>query len=108
MNLNILLMASVVLLAGCAQKTQHGAIAWRENNTIVHISAHEMKVGDKVILYHKVCKAGGAARMRAGEVACERRNIAGGTVRNVYNEYYIVDFPTGTQFAEGSFVETVK
>lgn len=98
----ILGLTAILLLSACAHTLRHGTVAMKESDTMAHVSIHNAKVGDKVVLFHNVC----TGSLKVGGRSCERREIAEGIVKNVYNEHYsLVEFPAGTKFGEGDFVE---
>ncbi len=99
-------LAATALVAGCAHSFKHGTIAMRETDTVAHVSIHGVKTGDRVVLFHSVCQGFGVGERGAGKT-CERQELAKGVVKKVFNDHYsLVEFPTGTKFAEGDFVET--
>lgn len=92
-------------LVGCAHEATHGTVAMKTSDTIAHISIHNVKAGDSVVLYRNNCMGAGKGEARV----CHREKLAEGKVLNVLSEHYSeVQFPTGTKFAEGDFVETVR
>lgn len=95
----------LLILGGCGHTARHGTIAMKENDTLVHVSIHDVKVGDKVVLFHNLCEPRGE---RGGARTCRRQEIAPGVVKNVFSEHYsLVEFPPGTRLVEGDFVETI-
>lgn len=95
-----------VIFAGCAHSLSHGTIAMKESDTAAHVSIHDVKTGDRVTLFRSVCEGTGGGREGTGKT-CRRQEVTQGTVRNVFNEHYsLVEFPSGTKFSEGDFVET--
>lgn len=101
----ILTLATAGFLVSCAHSLQHGTIAMKEKDTMAHVSIHDVRAGDKVILFRSVCEGRGGRDGGPGN--CKREKLAEGTVRSVFNEHYsLVEFPNGTKFSEGDFVET--
>lgn len=102
----ILISSTLLILGGCAHSLRHGTVAMKESDTRAHVSLHDVSPGDNVILYRSVCT--GRAKDGDGK-SCIREKLAEGTVARVMNEHYsLVEFPSGTKFTEGDFVETAN
>ena len=102
--------AALLLSTGCVHQLRHGTIAMKENDTMAHVSIHDVKPGDHIELFQNKCKGTNGSAGRFGiERTCEREKLGIGTVKNVFNDHYsLVEFPNGTRFKEGDFVETTK
>ncbi len=85
----------------------HGTVAMKTTDSVAHVSIHDVKAGDSVVLYRNVCTGGGGGPGESKK--CTREKISDGKITNVLSEHYSeVEFPVGVKFAEGDFVETVR
>lgn len=87
-----------------------GTVAMKtsENEAHVCMNKDEVKPGDRVSLFRNVCTGNGGVGERSGGGgrSCEKREIGKGTVKENINEHYaLVQFDSGVQFEEGTFVE---
>ncbi|OQW53837.1 MAG: hypothetical protein A4S09_06370 [Proteobacteria bacterium SG_bin7] len=103
----LLFSTQFLFLVGCGHVAHHGTIAMKESDTLVHVSIHDVKIGDKVALFHNICERTDGPK--GGGRMCKRQEIAPGTITKVFNEHYsLVEFPAGTKVSEGDFIETVS
>lgn len=102
----ILSLLGIPLLFGCAHSATHGTIAMKISDQTAHVSVHGLNAGQNVTLFHNKCTKGGGGRGGNFSGFCTKEKIATGTVTQVLNEHYsVVEFPSGTKFEEGDFVE---
>ncbi len=65
-----------------------------------------MKVGDHLQLYHNRCSNARSSQTAAAEQICRKVFSGHGEVTEILSEdYSVVRFPPGTQFAEGDTLE---
>jgi len=97
------LLLPSLFFVGCAHSLTHGTIAMKVSDSVAHVSIHGVKPGDTLVLYRNDCTGGGRGNVRT----CQRERLSEGRVSNILNEHYSeVQFPAGTKFSEGDFVET--
>lgn len=106
-------VASCVVILGlfssCASKVKRGVVAMKISDTQAHvgIGGDELRVGDHVELYRNICKAAGRTQgIDSGPGACIKEARGHGEVLQTLSpDYSLVQFPSGTLFAEGDMIE---
>lgn len=114
---NILILAAVASLAGCAHFVMRGSIVAKESDEAAQVCLgnREVKAGDRVALFKTTCRASDFSRASTGQqrfreasapFACSKERIGGGTVSRALDEHMsIVKVDSGVPFKEGMIVE---
>ena len=92
---------------GCASTTHRGVVAMKVSEREAHVGVgkNELVVGDHVELYRNNCRGSGGAK-GGGVSSCNKKSMGHGTVTNIISDdYSVVQFDDGVNFAEGDMVE---
>ena len=104
---NVILALAATAFFGCAHTTMRGGVAMKLSDREAHVCMgdQEVSVGDKVTAFRNRC-TGGRGKSGDSDRSCEKIKIGVGTVTKLLNEHYsVVQFDSGVQFDEGTFVE---
>lgn len=110
---NILTLAMVMALAGCAVTAHRGSVAMKINDRQAHIcmGKGEVKAGDRVVLFRNECSSPSSPQLKnnlsaANPKACRRIMLGEGRVVEPLNDHYsVIQVDPGVVFEEGAIVE---
>ena len=97
-------VASALLLAGCAHTTMRGTVAMKVSDKEGHICMgdNEVKTGDRVAFFVNRCSGGGG---RGGR-ECTKQKVGEGEIVKPLNEHYSIVRALGdAKLEEGLVVE---
>ncbi len=102
---NTVLILGSLIFVGCASGVKRGVVAMKLNDKEAHVGvgSKEVSVGDHVELYRNICTGTGG---KVDNRTCSKKSFGHGEITNILNDdYAVVKFPDGTDFAEGDTIE---
>lgn len=104
----------VLIIVGCAHSLMRGTVAMKVDAQEAHVCLgdHEVKVGDRVVLYDNRCKRPEARPYRPSPTHywdsnyCKKIKLGEGVVTQTLDEHYsVIKIDPGVEFKEGTVVE---